>query len=460
MTTFAAAATLRTTATRPHVRGWMLAVAVYFLAVFHRSSLGVAGLLAEQRFGITDAELGVFVFLQIGVYAAMQVPTGVLVDRYGPRRMLVAAAGFMALGQLAFAIAPSYPVALLARVLLGCGDAMTFVSVLRYVAARFSARRYPVLVALTSTVGIVGNLFATLPLSMLLHGLGWTAGFGIAGTMSVVSAVAVWLLLDDGAVPPRRVRSPHELRAGVVAVSKRVRAAWTQPGTRLGFWVHFASMATAPALSMLWGVPYLEHGAHFSTSAAGTILMAGVLFGGVAGPAVGWVVGQRANFRITLVLGACTVTVLGWLAVVFVLGDHPPQAYVAVLFVFTAVGGPASMVAFALARDYNSPRIIGTASGVVNVGGFVATAVVAMAFGQVLTLLGGTSAATLRWAMLVPVAVQLFGTHRVFVWFRRQRAIVAARQCAGIAVPVHVRRRYFWDERWHTTNAHQESAAS
>ena len=105
-----------------------------------------------------------FVLLQIGVYAAMQIPTGVLVDRYGPRRLLVAAAALMALGQLLFALAPSFALALLARALLGCGDAMTFVSVLRYAAPRFSARRYPVLVALTGTVGTAGNVLATLPL--------------------------------------------------------------------------------------------------------------------------------------------------------------------------------------------------------------------------------------------------------------------------------------------------------
>lgn len=458
MTTFAAATTLRNTAARPHVRGWMLAVAVYFLAVFHRSSLGVAGLLAELRFGITDAQLGVFVFLQIGVYAAMQIPTGVLVDRYGPRRLLVAAAALMALGQLVFAVAPSYPAALLARALLGCGDAMTFVSVLRFVAARFSARRYPVLVALTGTIGTVGNLFATLPLSLLLHDLGWTAGFGIAAGLSVVSAAAVWVLLDDGAVAPPRLRNAREVRAGIGAVSRRVATAWAQPGTRLGFWVHFASMATSPALGMLWGVPYLVQGDGFSTAGAGAVLMASVLFGGLTGPVVGWVIGRFPNFRVALVLGACGITIAGWLAVVFVLGNSAPQAYIAALFVFTAIGSPASMIAFALARDYNSARIIGTASGVVNVGGFVATAIVAMVFGQVLTMLGGTTPSTLRWALLVPVVVQLFGTQRVFAWLRRQRAIVAIRQDAGVAVPVAVHRRFFWDARWPAEAQRQESA--
>src|SRR5262245_27035358 len=118
-----------------HWRGWSIAVSVYLLAVMHRTSLGVAGLRAEQRFGISPTELSVFVFVQLGVYAAMQIPTGILVDRFVPRRLLVIASTVMGLAQLLFATIPSYPAAVAARALLGIGDAMTFVSVLRFVAA-------------------------------------------------------------------------------------------------------------------------------------------------------------------------------------------------------------------------------------------------------------------------------------------------------------------------------------
>jgi predicted MFS family arabinose efflux permease len=448
MTTFAPAAALRNTAARPNVRGWALAATVYFLAVFHRSSLGVAGLLAEDRFGITAAQLGAFVLLQIGVYAVMQIPTGVLVDRYGPRRLLVAAAGLMAFGQLLFAIAPSYPLALLARALLGCGDAMTFVSVLRFAAQHFSPRRYPLLVALTSTIGMAGNMLATLPLEQLLQHAGWVASFAGAGCLSVLSGIAVWTLLDDRAPRPSPVRGAPELRAGVVAVSRRVASAWMLPGTRLGFWVHFASMSTATALALLWGQPYLVKGAGFTSSAASAVLLLGVIVAGGGGMLVGWFIGQHPNLRIALALMVCAVTVIGWTFVVFALGDHPSHVVVAALFAITMLGGPASMVAFAVARDYNDPRVFGTATGAVNVGGFVATAVVAILFGEVVTWLGGTSAQHLRYALLVPVAVQLYGASRVFVWLRRVRALVASRQRRGTPVPVAVNRRYFWDARW------------
>jgi nitrate/nitrite transporter NarK len=445
MTSFAAAATLRSHAARPAVRGWAIAVAVYFLAVFHRSSLGVAGLLAEQRFGITAGQLSVFVMLQIGVYAAMQIPTGVLVDRYGPRRMLVVASVLMGLGQLVFAFAPSYATALAARALLGCGDAMTFISVLRFVAGRFSARRYPALVAITSMVGTVGNVLATLPLALALHHAGWLASFSIAGSLSLVAAALVWVFLHDPTAQPRRVRDTSELRRGVGAVVGRVAASWALPGTRLGFWVHFACMSSATAFGVLWGYPYLVDGVGLGSSAASAVLMAGVLASGAVGPIVGWVVGRHPAMRVGLALGVCSFTVVGWLVTVFVLGDHPPQAYVVALLVVTMFGGPASLVAFAVARDYNRASIIGTASGVVNVGGFLATVVVVVAFGWTLNLLGGSTPHNLRVALLVPIAVQLFGVVRMAVWYRRVRAAVWQRQRNGQAVPVAVARRHWWD---------------
>ena len=426
------------------VAGWLLAGTVYLLAVLHRTSLGVAGLLAEQRFGITPAQLAVFIFLQLGVYAAMQVPTGVLVDRYGPRRMLLIASTLMGLAQLGFALVPSYPAALLARTLLGCGDALTFVSVLRFAAGRFSPSRYPVIVALTSMLGMAGNLLATLPLAVVLHHVGWSVGFGVAAVLSLVAAVVVWILLPDATPAPRPVRDVAAVRDGVANVATRVRLACAQPGTRLGFWVHFTCMSSATAFGVLWGAPYLEAAAGYSATGAGAVLMYGVIAAGVASPVVGWLIGRWPISRVPLALGVSAVTVAGWLVTVTAFGDRPPPGYVLALFVVMALGGPASMAAFALARDYNHARALGTASGVVNVGGFLATVVVALGIGWVLDALGGTTAHSMRFAVLVAVVVQTFGTARTAVWLRRTRAAALERQAAGQDVPVTVV-RHRWD---------------
>jgi MFS family permease len=427
--------------TRSAVGGWLLAVSVYLLAVLHRTSLGVAGLLAQHRFHIDPAQLSVFVFLQLGVYAAMQVPTGVLVDRYGPRRLLLTASLVMGTAQLMFAFVPSYPAALLARGLLGCGDALTFVSVLRFAATRFDPRRYPLLVALTSTVGTAGNVMATLPLALVLRSAGWGFSFGLAGGLSILVAGVVWLFLPAATGTPRRVATSAELRSAVGAVGTRLTAAWALPGTRLGFWVHFACMSATTAFGVLWGSPYLIKAGGLSPARAGAVLMAGVIAAAVASPVFGWLIGRHPAARVPIAIGICAVTMAGWSVVV---ADGTPRTgFVVALFVVMALGGPASMAAFALARDYNPARILGTASGVVNVGGFLAAVVVSLGVGGILALEGSTSAGTLRWAVVAAVAVQGFGAVRMTVWLLRVRARALELQQRGKSVPVPVVRRRF-----------------
>ncbi|MCU1655964.1 MAG: hypothetical protein JWO57_620 [Pseudonocardiales bacterium] len=429
--------------TRVAVGGWLVAAVVYLLGVLHRTSLGVAGLQAEHRFGITPAQLSVFIFLQLGVYAAMQVPTGVFVDRYGPRRMLVAASLVMGVAQLLFAVVPSYPAALAARALLGCGDALTFVSVLRYASTHFSARRYPVLVALTGMFGMAGNVLATLPLAVLLHHAGWSISFGSAALLSLGGAGVVWAVLPVTPAPPS-LRSVADVRDGVSGVARRVADAWSLPGTRLGFWLHFACMSSAGAFGVLWGDEYLIKSAGFSSAGAGAVLMAGVLAAAVTGPILGSVIGRRPFLRVPIGLAICAVTIAGWCTVIAGFGDHPPRGVVVVLFVIMMLGGPASMAAFALARDYNGARTLGTASGVVNVGGFVAAVVIALGIGWALDAMGGSSAHALRMAVLVAVGVQSFGALRLAVWYRRVRARALCLQSRGEPIPVPVVRRR-WD---------------
>lgn len=430
----------------PAVRGWSLAASVYLLAMLYRMSLGIAGVFAEHRFGITPAQLSVFIFLQLGVYAAMQVPTGILVDRYGPRRLLVVAAVVMGVAQFVFALVPSYSIALIARAVLGCGDALTWISVLRFAASHFTARRYPLVVALTATAGSVGNIAATLPLAVALHHVGWSAAFGSTAGLVLVMAVAVRAALPDSTPPPRPVRGRAELRAAAGSVLARVRAAWGMPGTRLGFWVHFSCMSSGTAFAVLWGGEYLVKSAGFSAASAGAVLMYGVIASAMVAPTVGWIIGRRPIVRVPLALGVSAVTIAGWLTASLAFGGTPPRAFVVALFVVMALGGPVAMVAFALARDYNPPRAVGTASGVVNVGGFASTVLIALGIGWVLDALGGSTPHTLRWAVLVAVAVQLFGTVQTLLWLLRVRAASLRMQERGESVPVTIVRRR-WDVR-------------
>src|SRR3954462_12742378 len=141
---------------RPGARAWAVwavGLAAYVVAVLHRTSLGVAGLDAQERFHIGAGALASFAVLQLLVYAALQVPVGLLLDRFGSLRLIVGGALVMAAGQALMAVSDGVTGAVAARVLVGAGDAMTFISVPRLVPQWFPARRVPVVTQLTGLAG-------------------------------------------------------------------------------------------------------------------------------------------------------------------------------------------------------------------------------------------------------------------------------------------------------------------
>lgn len=437
-------------------RRWTIAVTVYIAAVFNRTSLGVAGLQAARRLGITPAQLSVFVLVQLGVYAAMQVPTGVLVDRYGPRRLLVAAAATMAVAQLAFALTRSYPAALLARGVLGCGDALTFVSVVRVAAQDFPRHRFPLAVSVTSMLGMAGNLAATIPLTLLLRSAGWTVSFAGTGLVTLATGLAVWVLLPAAATRPTASARPVRRPIGALLASpsrltglvrpagrtlRRVRGAWRTPGTRLGFWVHFSCMSLATMFAVLWGLPYLVRQG-FTEAGASAVLLVCVLAAIVACPVIGAVFGRYPAARVPFALSVCLLTVAGWAVLLGCFGGRPPHPLIVAVVAVAAVGGPASTIGFSLARDYNPPAMVGTATGVVNVGGFTSAILASLLVGGTLELTGPGSAGY-RLAFCGAVAVQLFGTAQAVRWWLRVRGLLLGAQSRGEPVPVPVVQHHF-----------------
>ena len=171
---------------------WLIGLVAYAVAIFHRASLGVAGIEAQERFTAGASAISLFLVLQLAVYAGLQVPVGVLLDRFGSRKMIVAGAATMAVGQLVLALASDVPTAVAARVLVGAGDAMTFISVLRLVPLWFPGRTVPVVTQLTGILGQVGQIVAAYPLVALLHTAGWTPTFLGAAAVSVLVGILVF----------------------------------------------------------------------------------------------------------------------------------------------------------------------------------------------------------------------------------------------------------------------------
>ncbi len=357
---------------------WLVGLSVYVLAVFHRTSLGVAGLLAADRFDITASQLATFTVVQLAVYAAMQIPVGVLLDRFGSKKLMLIGLLLMTAGQFWFAFAGSFAAGLTARIMLGAGDAMVFISLLRLVAVWFRVKQAPFITQLTGMAGQAGAIVAATPLAAALSTWGWTRSFGTAAGVGVVLSVALALLVTDS---PYRGEAVEKIK--VRALARTLSEVWGNPGTRLGLWVHFSSQFGATVFTMLWGFPFLVRGEGLDERTASLLLVVMTLTAMAAGPVIATFTAKVPYRRSQLVLGIVLAIMAIW-AVVLSLPRPAPLWLLVVLVVVTAVGGPGSMVGFDLARTFHPSDRLGRATGVVNIGGFTASLVTIALIGVVL----------------------------------------------------------------------------
>ena len=444
---------------------WLTGCGVYVLAVVHRASLGVAGPEAVERLQISSAQLGAFVMLQLGVYAAMQIPAGLAIDRWGARRVLLLATLILGTAQVTFALATTYPVALLARTVLGVGDALVFISVMRLAATWFPRSRYAVMAMWTGLLGMLGNLAATVPLTLALDEFGWTRTFAVTGATSLVYAL---LLLrpavaapfrevaagPGGATPGGAGAEPDGAggqRSATRELAHTIAETWRGHehgrGTQVGFWVHQATMASGMVLGMVWGFPYLTEGLGYPGSQAAAMVSVLVLgnvgFSFLLGPFAG----RRPGSRVPLAIGIGLAIVAAWAVLLAWPGGRPPVGVVVVAFVVMAAGGPGSQIGFHLARDYNPAHRISTATGLVNAGGFSGTMLGAISIGVILDQLSGTAQPSLtdyRIALSSMAVLTLVSTALVVVSTLGLRRSVLERLADGLEVRVPVV-AHWWD---------------
>jgi sugar phosphate permease len=421
-------------------RAWLvyaIGAVAYIVAVLQRTSLSVASVDATERFEVQATALSTLSVVQLIVYASLQIPVGVLLDRVGPRFLVSCGATLMMLGQITLAVAPTITVAIIGRILVGAGDAMTFISVTRLLASWFSGRTLPLLTQLLGTLGGVGQLLSAVPLVFVLHQFGWQSAFLGAASISLIAAVLVVSFVRNAPVGAVL----HEPVAWKAAYG-HIRDALARPGTQLAFWAHFVSGSPGTMFAMLWGFPFLSIGLGYGPVGAALFLTGMILSAMVGGPILGILSARYPHRRSNIILGIVASMAIAWVLVLAWPGQ-PPLWSVVLLVVTLAIGGPGSLIGFDFARSFNPARSLGSASGVVNVGGFLAAFLMMFFVGIVLDALarasGGTvgpaelySLESFRIAFLVQVPV--IGTGVVYLLITRSRTRAKLHEEEGIRV--------------------------
>lgn len=402
---------------------WATGILAYVVAVLNRTTLGVSGLEAGDRFHASPSVLSTFVVLQIIVYAGAQVPAGVLLDRYGSKLLIVSGAGLMVTGQLAIALTESLPLALAARAVVGLGDAVTFISVLRLVPHWFPARQVPLLTQLTGISGQLGQVLSAVPFLALLGVSGWTPAYLSVAAFGVLTMVLAAALLQN--TPNGRLATSETMSVRDTMTS--VRTVWMRPGTRLGFFTHMGTQFSVTAFALMWGVPYVTTAQGQTRAVAGMLLTISVVTAISAGVVLGILTGRYPHRRSYFVLAIIGSNAAIW-TIVLALPGRAPLWLLIVLVVIISAGGPGSMVGFDFARTFNPSAILGTAQGMVNMGGFLASLLLMQAMGWILDAAGGYSTDSFRLAWTLQYVVWAIAVTGILITRRKARRLMKAEQ--------------------------------
>ena len=284
--------------------------------------------------------------------------------------------------------------------MVGLGDAVTFISVLRLVPHWFAPRRVPLLTQLTGICGQLGQVLSAIPFLALLTGTGWAPAYLSVAALGALGAVLALIVVKD--TPSGRAVAAETM--SIRATLASVKTVWLRPGTRLGFFTHMGTQFSVTVFALMWGVPYLTVAQGLSTAVTGGLLTASVVAAISSGILIGLVTGRYPHRRSWIVLGIIVSNTLAW-SVVLALPDRAPLWLLLVLILVISVGGPGSMVGFDFARTFNPSATLGTAQGMVNMGGFIASLLVMQAMGLILDAAGGFSFESFRVAWTVQYVI-------------------------------------------------------
>ena len=349
----------------------------YVLSFFHRFAPAAISSDLQQTFNASATALGGLAATYFYVYTAMQIPTGILVDTMGPRRVVAMGGVIAGIGSILFGIADTLTAASVGRLLVGLGVSVTFISLLKLNAAWFHDRHFATMTGATILLGNAGSLLAAAPLAWALTYVSWRTAFVAIGVFSLTLAVLAWLLVHDepskAGLPSLReldgkmAHPPHSGHwyDGLLKVLKN-RATWP------GLWVNMGLAGSLFAFGGLWAVPFLRDVYGMDRTVATnhtTLLLAGFAIGAFFVGRLSDHIGRRKPVMIAGALAYC----LCWLPIV--LGSPINGLIGYILFLLMGLCAPSFTLSWACAKEVNPPALSGMATSVVNVGAFLGTAI-------------------------------------------------------------------------------------
>ena len=398
-------------------------VAAYVLSFFQRfAPAGIAQDLVAS-FQTTAASLGVLAATYFYVYTVMQVPTGILVDTLGPRRILFLGGMIAGGGSLLFGMAESLNGALIGRTLIGLGVSVVFIAMLKIIALWFEEHRFASVVGLSMLVGNFGSVLAGSPLSWMAQSFGWRTVFIGVGIISLALGALSWFFVRDrlpdqqAAVSPASTFDRTVILTGLLRVLKN-KYTWPAAGINAGLSGSFF------AFGGLWATPFLMQGLGMTRDTATahlSLYFAGFAFGCLL---IG-TLSDRLRRRKPVIIVSSHIYGAIWL--VWLSGMALPLPATFTLFALMGLTTASFTLSWACAKEVNPPALSGMSTSVANMGGFLMGALLQPAVGWIMdqrwagTLVNGVrvyAPEDYRWGLLLIAGAAWLGA--TAAWFIRE----------------------------------------
>ena len=360
---------------------WGLGAAFYLIGFYQRVAPAVITRELMSEFSLGAAALGNLAAFYYYSYVAIQIPAGVLADRWGPRRVLTAGAAIAAAGTLLFALAPSYAAAGLGRLLIGGSVGVAFVSMLKLAGHWFAPTRFAMIAGLALACGVLGAVSAGVPLRLLVDVFGWRNVMSVGAILTGVLALAIWLAVRDDPAERGYASYAPSAPSRQAPVLQGVRQALATRNVWLVFLISGAVSGPALTFGGLWGVPFLSTHYGLSISQASLVTSLVLVCWAVAGPFVGALSDRMRRRKPLYVLGAVLATA-GWCGALLL--PHLPLTLLVLLLGFTGCASSAVMVGFAIAKESTPAALAGTAGGIANMGNMLGGMIMQPAVGWML----------------------------------------------------------------------------
>ena len=402
------------------------AVFAYFVSVIQRSTMGVAALSASERFETSATALSSLAAAQLGIYALMQIPAGIALDRFGARRLIIFGSILTGLGNLVVAAAEQLPWAVVGRMVVGFGDAFVFISMIRLINGWVIGTKATRFTQLFANLGQLGQLVSAIPFAFILGIAGWSVSFSAAASLALIAATLGFLFLRDEPAFSGQVSALSDS-------GKQFRDSIADPFTRKAFWVHFTMQSSGSVFILLWGYTFLVEAEGLSKAFASALLSSFVFIGFFVGPILSHICVRYPRSRHRLVFSVYGLMTFSWMLIICSPGVNPLWQ-IMLLVLSIGVGGPASMIAFDYSRNSIPAFRLGSSNGIINSGGFVATFITMFLVGLALDLIqryglsGGASLyslASFKLAFPIQLVVMAVG---ITMFFHERRLTMRAKE--------------------------------